>query len=102
MFENTERLDNPQLLTAMTKGLLLNALEKQNIQSEKLGINSQRLSEISRTITLVMVDHKKNEKILSSDKSLRVFMPESDYRQTTSAPQNQPSPIKSRRFEHTR
>lgn len=102
MFENTERLDNPQLLTAMTKGLLLNALEKQNIQSEKLGINSQKLSEISRTITLVIVDHKKNEKILSSDKSLRVFMPESDYRQTTSAPQNQPSPIKSRRFEHTR
>lgn len=102
MFENTERLNNPQLLTAMTKRLLLNALEKQNIQSEKLGINSQKLSEISRTITLVIVDHKKNEKILSSDKSLRVFMPESDYRQTTSAPQNQPSPIKSRRFEHTR
>ena len=55
------------MLAAMTKDLLIDGLEKQNIQPEKIGVSSEKMSEISRTITLAMVDDKKREQF--ADKS---------------------------------
>jgi len=37
------------MLAAITKDLLIDGLEKQNIQPEKIGVSSEKLSEISRT-----------------------------------------------------
>jgi len=49
------------MLAAMTKDLLIDGLEKQNIQPEKIGIGGEKLSEISMTITLAMTGDKKRE-----------------------------------------
>ena len=62
MFGRGEQsLDDSRLLTAMTKGLLIDGLEKQNIQPEKFAIGAEKLSEISRTITLAMLGEKKRD-----------------------------------------
>ncbi len=55
------------MLAAMTKDLLIDGLEKQNIQPEKIGVSSEKLSEISRTITLALSGDKKREQF--ADKS---------------------------------
>lgn len=102
MFSSSQPIENPNLLAAMTKGLLSNALEKQNIQSEKLGINSEKLSEISRTITLAMVDDKKHEKLIAADKFAPVSVHDNFPAQTKSNPENPNTPLKTRQFEHTR
>ncbi len=101
MFASPQSLENPQLLTAMTKGLLLNALEKQNIQSEKLGLGSEKLSEISRTITLAMVDDKKREKLITASKSA-VSVQDNFSDQSKSVSEKQILQVKPRQFEHTR
>ncbi len=101
MFENGQQLENTQLLTAMTKGLLLNALEKQEIQSEKIGLSSEKLSEISRTIVLAIGNDNKREKVPSADRSA-VSVQQSRHDQTKSVPQDQMTPVKIRQFEHTR
>lgn len=59
MFEKFQPLENPQLLTAMTKGLLIDGFERHQIQIDKIGINSNTISEISRTISMVMIDDRK-------------------------------------------
>ena len=61
MFERGQSIENPRMLAAMTKGLLIDGLEKQNIQPEKIGIGGEKLSEISMTITLAMTGDKKRE-----------------------------------------
>jgi hypothetical protein len=53
--------ENPRMLAAMTKGLLIDGLEKQNLPPEKIGVSSEQLSEISRTISMAMVGDKKRE-----------------------------------------
>lgn len=65
MFERGQPSENPQLLAAMTKGLLINSLEKQNVPSEKISLNSERLNEISRTITLAMVNNEERAKTIA-------------------------------------
>jgi hypothetical protein len=100
MFTSGQRLENTQLLTAMTRGILLGALEKQNIHPEKIGLGSKELSEISRTITLAMADGKNREKLL--DNHPAVTVQDSRYGQTKSAGQNQQIPMKQRQIEHTR
>lgn len=59
MFERGQPSDNPELLAAMTKGLLLDRLEKQNIRAEKIGASGEKLSEISMTITMAMIGDQK-------------------------------------------
>jgi hypothetical protein len=62
MFESGGKsIENPRMLAAMTKGLLIDGLEKQNLSHEKIGISSEQLSEISRTISLAMIGDKKSE-----------------------------------------
>ncbi|MGI8542926.1 MAG: hypothetical protein ACR2MD_05540 [Aridibacter sp.] len=61
VFESGQSAENPRLLAAMTKGLLIDGLEKQNIQPEKIGISSEKLSEISLTISMAMTGDKKHE-----------------------------------------
>lgn len=62
MFERGQPVENSQLLAAMTKGLLISAMEKQNVPPEKIGISSERLNEISMTISLAMTGDKKRER----------------------------------------
>lgn len=102
MFATSQPLENTNLLTAMTKGLLSNALEKQNIHAEKLGINSEKLSEISRTITLAMVDDKRKEKLIAAGKSVAVSVQDNFPAQTKTNSENLNIPLKTRQFEHTR
>ena len=102
MFSSNQPLENPNLLTAMTKGLLSNALEKQNIHAEKLGINSEKLSEISRTITLAMVDDKKREKLILAGKSAAISVHDNFPAPTKTNSENPNTPLKTRQFEHTR
>lgn len=101
IFESGQRLDKTQLLTYMTKGVLLNALEKNEIQSEKIGINSEKLTEISRTVVLAMADENKREKMLSAHKS-SASVQEKRHEQLKPNPQNQVTPAKVKQFEHTR
>ena len=54
-------MENPRLMAAMTKGLLIDGLEKQNLQPEKIGIGAEKLSEISITIALAISGDKKRE-----------------------------------------
>ncbi len=61
MFERGQAMENPRMLAAMTKGLLIDGLEKQNIQPEKIGASGEKLSEISMTITMAMIGDKKRE-----------------------------------------
>jgi hypothetical protein len=55
--------DDARILSAMTKGLLIDGLEKQKIQPEKIGIGAEKVSEISRTITLAMLGDKKTRAV---------------------------------------
>ncbi len=103
MFGRGQTLDDSRMLTAMTKGLLIDGLEKQNIQPEKIGVSSEKLSEISRTITMVMVDDKKRQKTIIAFNSKPVA-PVQDSRaaemQTNTEKHN--APIKMRQIEHSR
>jgi hypothetical protein len=104
MFERGQPSENPQLLAAMTKGLLITALEKQNVPPEKIGVSSEKLSEISRTITLAMVDDKKRDKTISVNNQSALALPVSDNRaaQAQTIAEKSPVPIKMRQFEHNR
>lgn len=102
MFENGQPLENPNLLTAMTKGLLLKALENQNIQTEKLGLSGEKLSEISRTITLGMVDNKRREKLILADKSAAVAVRDNLSAQPRTEIKTPSFQVKPKQFEHTR
>lgn len=104
MFERGQPSENPQLLAAMTKGLLINSLEKQNVPPEKIGVSSEKLSEISRTITLAVVDDRKREKTLAlnNQSAPALSVQENRAGQTKSVAQNQQVPLKTRQFEHTR
>lgn len=62
MFEGGGKsIENPRMLAAMTKGLLIDGLEKKNIQPEKIGIGGEKLSEISMTIALGLTGDNKRE-----------------------------------------
>lgn len=103
MFESGKPVENPQMLAAMTKGLLLNALEKQNVQPEKIGLNSEKLSEISRTITLALADDKKREKMFAVNHKFNgQSVQDNRAGQTIHTPENQHIPVKTRQFEHRR
>lgn len=103
MFEGGKPVENTQVLAAMTKGLLLDALEKQNVQPEKIGLTGEKLSEISRTITLAMVDDRKREKMFAvNHKSAAMPVQDSHAPHTKNASENQQTPDKTRQFEHIR
>ncbi len=67
IFETGQSAEDPRLLTAMTKGLLIDGLEKQNIKPEKIGISGEKLSEISLTISMVMTGEKKPEQFANKN-----------------------------------
>ncbi|MGC2234967.1 MAG: hypothetical protein WA584_02230 [Pyrinomonadaceae bacterium] len=104
MFERGQPSENPQLLAAMTKGLLINSLEKQNLASEKIGISSEKLSEISRTITLAMVEDKKREKAVAivNNQSVELSVLDSRTAQSKISAEKSSVPVKTRLFEHMR
>jgi hypothetical protein len=103
MFERGQPSENPQLLAAMTKGLLINSLEKQNVSPEKIGLSSEKLSEISRTITLTMIDDKKHQKAIAvNNHSFALSGQDSRAAQAKSVGEKPSVPIKTRQFEHTR
>ncbi len=58
-----QSLDDSRILAAMTKGLLIDGLERQNIQPDKIGIGGEKLNEISMTIALAMTGDKKREQL---------------------------------------
>lgn len=103
MFERGQPSENQQLLAAMTKGLLINSLEKHNVPPEKIGLNSEKLGEISRTITLAMVDDKKREKSLTVQKhGVALSVQENHAAQEKTVTQKSPVAVKTRQFEQTR
>ena len=103
MFERGQSNENPQLLAAMTKGLLINSLEKQNVPPEKIGLSSEKLSEISRTITLTMIDDKKHQKAIAvNNHSFALSAQDSRAEQAKTVGEKPSVPIKTRQFEHTR
>ncbi len=102
IFERDQPLENPNLLSAMTKGLILNALENQDIQSEKIVLSSEKLSEISRTITLAMVDDKRGEKLSVAGKTAGVSVQDDFSTNSKTNSNTQFTPDKTRQFEHTR
>lgn len=103
MFERGQPSENPQLLAAMTKGLLINSLEKQNLPPEKIGISSEKLSEISRTITLGIVDDKKREKTIAvNSESVALSIQDNRATQARTVAEKSQVPIKIRQFEQTR
>jgi len=67
MFERGGSMENPRLMAAMTKGLLIDGLEKQNLQPEKIGIGAEKLSEISMTIALAISGDKKREQFANKN-----------------------------------
>ncbi len=69
MFERGGSIGNPRILAAMTKGLLIDGLEKQNASPEKIGIGAEKLNEISMTIALAMTGDKKREQF--ADKNFK-------------------------------
>lgn len=103
MFERGQSNENPQLLAAMTKGLLINSLEKQNLPPEKIGLSFEKLSEISRTIVLATVKEKKNEKavILNNEPDVLTF-PGNQSTSTKIENENQHDQIKPKQFEYRR
>lgn len=103
MFERGQSNENPQLLAAMTKGLLINSLEKQNLPSEKIGLSSEKLSEISRTIVLAIVKEKKHEKaiILNNQPDVLTF-PGNQSTSTKIENENHHTQIKPKQFEYRR
>lgn len=101
MFESGQSYENTQLLTVMTKGLMLNALEKEEIQSDKIGLTSEKLGEISKTIVLSVTDENKRVKMVSAH-TTPVSAQENRLEQPKPNPQNQIIPAKIRQFEHHR
>lgn len=97
MFERGQPSENPHLLAAMTKGLLINSLEKQNLPPEKIGISSENLNEISRTISGTMGDDKNREKTINVNN--RFVIPEI---RDTSIDESQNHFPRTRKIEHTR
>ncbi len=104
MFERGQPSENPQLLAAMTKGLLINSLEKQNVPPEKIGVSSEKLSEISRTITLAVLDDRRREKTIAVNNQSAPALSVQDSRaaQVKTSAEKSPAPVKTRQFEHTR
>lgn len=104
MFERGQPTENPQQLAAMTKGLLINSLEKQNVPPQKIGVSSEKLSEISRTIILAAVGDKKQEKAIAVNNQ-PVALSVQDSRaapQGNASAEKSPVAVKTRQFEHTR
>ena len=104
MFELGQPSDNPQLLAAMTKGLLINSLEKQNMLPEKIGIGTEKLNEISRTITLAIGEDKKREKTVAivNNQSVELSVQDSRSTQLKTTAEKSFVPVNTRQFEHTR
>ena len=103
MFERGQPSENPQLLAAMTKGLLINSLEKQNVPPENIGLSSEKLSEISRTITLAMVDDKKHQRAIAvNNQSVALTVQDNSAAQAKTSAEKSSVPVKTRQFEHTR
>jgi hypothetical protein len=104
MFERGQPSENPQLLAAMTKGLLINSLEKQNVPPDKIGISSEKLSEISRTIALATVEDRKHEKTIAFSNQPAPALSVQDNRvaQAKTVAEKSSVPVKTRQFEHTR
>lgn len=106
IFEPEKSFEDPRLVAAMTKGLLLDGLEKQNIQSDKIGISGEKLSEISLTISMGMIGDKKREQFANKNfepQSKTNQLPEKDNfasRQTHFEKQHVQA--KPKHFEHSR
>lgn len=102
MFGRWQTLDDSRMLAAMTKGLLIDGLEKQNIQPEKIGVSSEKLSEISRTITMAMVDDKKRQKTIAFNSKPVAPVQDSRAAEMQTNTEKHNAPIKMRQIEHSR
>ena len=101
-------LDDSRIVAAITKGLLIDGLEKQKIQPEKIGIGTEKLSEISRTITLAMLGEKKRGQFaeknfgISSQSKTREFTKNDNFVHRQTEQEKQPVEIKQKQFERVR
>lgn len=103
IFERGQSNENPQLLAAMTKGLITNSLEKQNVPPEKIGLSSEKLGEISRTITMAVVDDKKHQRAIAANNQWVPLMVQDDRAgQEKTSEVKSSVPLKTRKFEHTK
>ncbi len=103
IFSCRQSIENPRMLTAMTKGLLIDGLEKQNIQPEKIGISREKLNEISLTVTLALNNDKKRENMIAvNSPTVEVPVQSSRAVQQKNIVDKSHEPIRARQFEHTR
>ena len=101
-------LDDSRIVAAMTKGLLIDGLEKQKIQPEKIGIGAEKLSEISRTITLAMLGEKKLGQFaeknfgISSQSKTSEFAKNDNFVHRQTEQEKQPVQVKPKQYERAR
>ncbi len=100
--------DDSRILAATTKGLLIDGLEKQKIQPEKIGIGAEKLSEISRTITLAMLGEKKRGQFaeksfeINSPSKTGEFAKNDNFVHGRTEHENQPVQAKPKQYERAR
>ena len=108
MFGRGQSLDDSRLLAAMTKGLLIDGLEKQKIQPEKIGIGAEKLSEISRTITLAMLGEKKRGQFaeknfgINSQSKTSEFAKSDNFVHRQTEQEKPPTQVKPKQYERAR
>ena len=101
-------LDDSRIVAAMTKGLLIDGLEKQNIQPERIGIGAEKLSEISQTITLTMLGENKREQFaeknfeVNSKSKASGFAKNDNFVHGQTEQEKQPVQIKPKQYERAR
>lgn len=101
-------LDDSRIVAAMTKGLLIDGLEKQKIQPEKIGIGAEKLSEISRTITLAMLGEKKRGQFadknfgIGSQSKTSEFTKNDNFVHRQTEQEKQPDQVKPKQYERAR
>lgn len=101
-------LDDSRIVAAMTKGLLIDGLEKQNIQPERIGIGAEKLSEISQTITLAMLGENKREQFaeknfeVNSKSKASEFAKNDNFVHRQTEQEKQPVQIKPKQYERAR
>ena len=101
-------LDDSRIVAAMTKGLLIDGLEKQNIQPERIGIGAEKLSEISQTITLAMLGENKREQFaeknfeVNSKSKASEFAKNDNFVQRQTGHEKQSVQVKPKQYEQKR
>ena len=103
-----QSLDDSRIVAAMTKGLLIDGLEKQKIQPEKIGIGAEKLSEISRTITLAMLGEKKRGQFaeknfgINSQSKTSEFAKSDNFVHRQTEQEKPPTQVKPKQYERAR